>query len=439
MVSIQSDDNQQRLLVLPILLLTFAHMPQVIIANIDYTGHLWLTIFHGLQQAAPLLLAMAVAISRTNYQYDMQPLNACLSYVLLAKLLHTLGPDNIPTDIIAALFSGYAVVRVTPYTQKIRLPSWLRAFQGDAIVLLCNGFFCMLLSLPVAGLLHLFSQFLIHNQTTGLLLWLEPLLLLSGGTVSELNITATEWQSILASPYVWLVVLCISWIFQRAIVNIQGTRTQKFVLNGVLSLLMIMSGQAQPLLLLLLLWAPRHCVYALLVLGFINNGCSWLQEEQFAYSSIQLPAVWCAIPMSLFGILLYELRSYISQHPIQFEHTAVTTPEEIMKGSEPELLLDVDYLTISYLKAMGGLDNLVALRADLTRLIADVETVADLDRDRLHQLGVMSIKVVSTQRAELLTGPIALTLESRIHNLAKRQSLNLTPREVHPLMPFRID
>ncbi len=439
MVSIQSDDNQQRLLVLPILLLTFAHMPQVIIANIDYTGHLWLTIFHGLQQAAPLLLAMAVAISRTNYQYDMQPLNACLSYVLMAKLLHTLGPDNIPTDIIAALLSGYAIVRVTPYTQKIRLPSWLRAFQGDAIVLLCNGFFCMLLSLPVAGLLHLFSQFLIHNQTTELLLWLEPLLLLSGGTVSELNITATEWQSILASPYVWLVVLCISWIFQKAIVNIQGTRTQKFVLNGILSLLMIASGQAQPLLLLLLLWAPRHCLYALLVLGFINNGCSWLQEEQFAYSSIQLPAVWFAIPMSLFGILLYELRSYISQHPIQFEHTAVTTPEEIMKGSEPELLLDVDYLTISYLKAMGGLDNLVALRADLTRLIADVETVADLDRDRLHQLGVMSIKVVSTQRAELLTGPIALTLESRIHNLAKRQSLDLTPREAHPLMPFRID
>lgn len=439
MVSIQSDDNQQRLLVLPILLLTFAHMPQVIIANIDYTGHLWLTIFHGLQQAAPLLLAMAVAISRTNYQYDMQPLNACLSYVLLAKLLHTLGPDNIPTDIIAALLSGYAVVRVTPYTQKIGLPSWLRAFQGDAIVLLCNGFFCMLLSLPVAGLLHLFSQFLIQNQTTELLLWLEPLLLLSGGTVSELNITATEWQSILASPYVWLVVLCISWIFQKAIVNIQGTRTQKFVLNGVLSLLMIASGQAQPLLLLLLLWAPRHCVYALLVLGFINNGCSWLQEEQFAYSSIRLPEVWFAIPMSLFGILLYELRGYISQHPIQFEHTAVTTPEEIMKGREPELLLDVDYLTISYLKAMGGLDNLVALRADLTRLIADVETVADLDRDRLHQLGVMSIKVVSTQRAELLTGPIALTLESRIHNLAKRQSLDLTPREVHPLMPFRID
>jgi len=437
MVSIQSDDNQQRLLVLPILLLTFAHMPQAIIAGIDYTGHLWLTIFQGLQQAAPLLLAMALAISRSRYQYDMQPLNACLSYVLLAKLLHTLGPGNIPTDIIAALLSGYAVVWATPHTQKIRLPSWLRAFQGDAVVLLCNGFFCMLLALPVAGLLHLFSQFLLQNQTVELLLWLEPLLLLSGGSVPQLLAAQIEWHSFLASPYVWLVVLCISWIFQRALSNIPGTKIQKKVLNGILSLLMIASGQTQPMLLLLLLWAPRHCIYMLFILGFINNGSHWLQQDQISYASI--PDVWFAIPMSLFGILLYELRGYISQHPIQFANAAIAVPKERAETDEPDLLLDVDFLTISYLKAMGGLGNLVALRADLTRLIVDVETVADLDRDRLHRLGVMSIKTVSTQRAELLTGPIALTLESRIHNLAKRQSLDLTPREIHPLMPFRLD
>ena len=437
MVSIQSDDNQQRLLILPILLLTFAHMPQAIIAGIDYTGHLWLTIFQGLQQAAPLLLAMALAISRSRYQYDMQPLNACLSYVLLAKLLHSLGPANIPTDIIAALLSGYAVVWATPHTQKIRLPSWLRAFQGDAVVLLCNGFFCMLLALPVAGLLHLFSQFLLQNHTVELLLWLEPLLLLSGGSVPQLLATQVEWHSFLASPYVWLVVLCISWIFQRALIDIPGTKIQKKVLNGILSLLMIASGQTQPMLLLLLLWAPRHCIYMLFILGFINNGSHWLQQDQISYASI--PDVWFAIPMSLLGILLYELRGYISQHPIQFANAAAAISKELPETNEPDLLLDVDFLTISYLKAMGGLGNLVALRADLTRLIIDVETVADLDRDSLHHLGVMSIKTVSTQRAELLTGPIALTLESRIHNLAKRQSLDLTPREIHPLMPFRLD
>jgi phosphotransferase system IIB component len=437
MLSTSSDDNQQRLLILPILLLTFAHMPQVMIAGIDYTGHLWLTIFKGLQQSAPLLLAMTIAISRSRYQYDMQPLNACLSYVLLAKLLHSLGPANIPTDIIAALLSGYAVVWATPHTQKLRVPSWLRAFQGDAIVLLCNGFFCMLLSFPVIGLLHLFNQLILQHQTVELLLWLEPLLLLSGGTVSQLQLTLLPWHSFLASPYVWLVVLCISWIFQRALINITGTKIQKRVLNGILSLLMIASGQAQPMLLLLLLWAPRHCIYSLFVLGFINHGCHWLQQEQISYASI--PTVWFAIPMSLFGILLYELRSYLSHHPIHFFNAAMTEAVAGAKNNGPELLLDIDYLTISYIKAMGGLGNLVALRADLTRLIVDVETVADLHRDRLHQLGVMSIKILSTQRAELFTGPIALTLESRIQNLARRQSLDLTPREIHPLMPFRMD
>jgi phosphotransferase system IIB component len=294
-----------------------------------------------------------------------------------------------------------------------------------------------LLSLPVAGLLHLFNQLLLQHQTFELLLWLEPLLLLSGGTVAELQLTTLPWHSFLASPYIWLAILCISWIFQRALINIAGTKIQKRVLNSILSLLMIASGQAQPMLLLLLLWAPRHCIYTLFVLGFVNNGCHWLQQEQIAYASI--PTVWFAIPMSLFGILLYELRVYISQHPIHFLNAASNETVSQPLSNGPELLLDVDYLTISYIKAMGGLGNLVALRADLTRLIVDVETVADLDRDRLHQLGVMSIKILSTQRAELFTGPIALTLESRIHNLAKRQSLDLTPREIHPLMPFRMD
>jgi|GEM_PF-3931055 Phosphotransferase system IIB components len=438
MVSIQSDDNQQRLLILPILLLTFAHMPQVMIASIDYTGHLWLTIFKGLQQSAPLLLAMSIAISRSRYRYDMQPLNACLSYVLIAKLLHNLGPEHIPTEIIAALLSGYAVVLFTPYTQKIRLPAWLRAFQGDAVVLLCNGFFCMLLALPAAALLHLFNQYLLHNQTVEFLLWLEPWLLLAGGTMSPLQITPSAWHSFLASPYVWLIVLCISWIFQRALLHIAGTKTQKRVLNAVLSLLMIATGQPQPMLLLLLLWAPRHCIYTMIVLGFINHGCHWLQQEQITYAKI--PSVWFAIPMSLFGILLYEFSRHIIQHPIHFPNAeAVATAETQSATHESELLLDVDFLTISYLKAMGGLGNITALRADLTRLIVDVETVADMDKSRLHHLGVMSIKVISTQRAELVTGPIALTLESRIQNLARRQSLDLTPREIHPLMPFRLD
>jgi phosphotransferase system IIB component len=436
MVSSYPDDNQQRLLILPILLLTLANMPQVMIAHIQYTGHIWITIFNGLQQAAPILLAMALAISRSRYQFEMQPLNACLSYVILAKLLNSLGPQNIPTDIIAALFSGYSVVWLTPFTQKIRVPSWLRAFQGDAIVLLCNGLFSLLLSLPIIVFLHLFSQMIVQHQTIELLLWLEPLLLLSGGSVSQLHLVFAQWHSFLASPYIWLVVLCISWIFQRALVHIPGSRIQKRVLNGILSTLMIASGQTQPMLLLLLLWAPRHCIYTLFVLGFINSGCHWLQQEQVAYASIS--TVWFAIPMSLFGILLYEFRSYISKHPIHFFDAANEhVPQHSCSGVD--LLMDVDYLTISYIKAMGGLGNLVSLRADLTKLIADVETVADLDKDRLHQLGVMSIKTISMQRAELLTGPIALTLESRIHNLAKRQSLDLTPREIHPLMPFRMD
>ena len=47
---------------------------------------------------------------------------------------------------------------------------------------------------------------------------------------------------------------------------------------------------------------------------------------------------------------------------------------------QDNLLLDVDYLTINYLKALGGLDNLVSLKADLTKLVVEVETVADINK-----------------------------------------------------------
>ena len=93
------------------------------------------------------------------------------------------------------------------------------------------------------------------------------------------------------------------------------------------------------MLLLLLLWAPSALYLYIVCSGFVNNGCHWLQQEQIVYASI--PSVWFAIPMSLFGILLYELRVYISQHPIHFLNAASNEAVSQPLSNGPELLLDV--------------------------------------------------------------------------------------------------
>lgn len=239
-------------------------------------------------------------------------------------------------------------------------------------------------------------------------------------------------------------MLSISWIFQHAITKIAGSKQQKLTLNVILSMLAILSGQIQPVLLLLLFWAPWHCVAALIMLGFINYSCHWLQLEQAAYAT--LPQIWFAIPVTLFSLLAYELRHELARYPkamfsslFKNEHLTTTLTENEQDNHQDNLLLDVDYLTINYLKALGGLDNLVSLEANLTKLVVEVETVADINKQQLHEIGVMTVIVVSPQKAELMTGPIALTIESRIKSLAKRQSQDLTPRALHSLMPFKLD
>lgn len=439
-----SENNKQLVLLLPIFLLAFANIPHVFFSEIAYTGYIWLASIQGIAQIAPLLLCIALSISKTPYRHEMQPLNAALSYFILSELLHILAPTSINTNYFSALISAFSIISCTPFIRRIRVPVWLHSFQGDAIVLMGNSFICILLSFPIAGILHLIHFELNQIQNEDLLLTIEPIFYISGSKIAQYSSQPAQWQSLLASKHSWIIMLSISWIFQHAITKIAGSKQQKLTLNVILSMLAILSGQIQPVLLLLLFWAPWHCVAALLMLGFINYSCHWLQLEQATYAT--LPQIWFAIPVTLFSLLAYELRHELARYPkamfsslFKSEHLTTTLKENEPDNHQDNLLLDVDYLTINYLKALGGLDNLVSLEANLTKLVVEVETVADINKQQLHEIGVMTVIVVSPQKAELMTGPIALTIESRIKSLAKRQSQDLTPRALHSLMPFKLD
>ncbi len=439
-----SENHKQLVILLPVFLLAFANIPHMFFSEIAYTGYIWLASIQGIVQIAPLLVCIALIISKTPYKYEMQPLNAALGYFILSELLRILAPTTISTNYLSAFISAYSVIVFTPSIQRIRVPVWLRSFQGDSIVLMVNSLICMLLSFPIAGILHLVDFELNQVQSDSLLLCLEPLFYIGGSSIAQFSPQPENWQSLLASKHAWIIMLSISWIFQHAVAAIPGTKQQKWTLNIILSMLAIFSGQIQPVLLLLLFWAPWHCFGALLMLGFVNYGCHWLQLEQAAYAN--LPQIWFAIPVMLFSLLAYELRHDIVRYPKALfsslfvsKHLTTTMKDDKQDNHQDNLLLDVDYLTINYLKALGGLDNLVSLKADLTKLVVEVETVADINKPQLHEIGVMSVIIVTPQKAELMTGPIALTIESRIQGLAKRQSQDLTPRECRTLMPFKLD
>ena len=87
---------------------------------------------------------------------------------------------------------------------------------------------------------------------------------------------------------------------------------------------------------------------------------------------------------------------------------------------------------IYFTKALGGFGNLISLSSNLTALIVELEDPRQLDRNRLQQLGVITIQPVDSRRLMLLVGPIAESLEQKIRQLAERQSLDLQPRGAEP-------
>lgn len=438
-------ENSQLILLIPVIILivsNFSH--RLSIQEFTVISDLTQSILGGLAEIAPLLLAIAIVSSYSKRQYDMQPLNCALYYFVVAGLFKTLSPFGWSTGYISAAISASSVIFFTPYTRQVRLPIWLKSFQGDAIVLMLNAAMGIVIALPMIALLHGFQHIISLYTSENTRLWIEPLFYLLGTSFSKILPVQTNWHSLLSSHHAWFLMLSISWILQHAMHRLEITQTQRWLINLLLCCLTILTNHIQPVLLLLLLWAPWHGVFSLVVLGAINFICHLLQLEQSTYQYV--PELGFAIPASLFGLFGYELRHqlihWLIQHceqAIHFFATDAHFEQKPISSPHDDLLLDMDYLTISYLKALGGLDNLQSIRADMTRLIIDVETIADIDKQRLREIGVMSINIISTQRAELMTGPIALTLDSRLKILAKRQSLDLTPKENHILSPYRFE
>ena len=90
---------------------------------------------------------------------------------------------------------------------------------------------------------------------------------------------------------------------------------------------------------------------------------------------------------------------------------------------------------MGYLKALGGIGNLISMTATLTYLTVEVENPALLDEAALQRLGVITRFELDSHKLQLLIGPIAVQLDEKIQLLAARQSLDLQPRELQ-IAPF---
>ncbi|MFC3914707.1 PTS transporter subunit EIIC [Pseudaeromonas sharmana] len=402
----------------------------------------------------PLLLAIQLARALQPEPFPLQALNAALGYLLLSSTLEQLAPELNHSDMIAALLTGIISARLYPRLARLRLPPLLHSFKGPAIILMLNGLVCLLTLLPLIPVL----------------LWLEPELLRLG----HHWLTSPDKGFALGFIYQLLTPLGLNELFHDLLSNHAALNQpqlsflaahyaiQLFGLPGmalailkhppqpikraalaaaiVLMLTSLLSGVTSPLLLVLLLVSPSLFFIHALLAGLIMAFCLQVKLH-FILPGLPGDLVPLSIDTLPFGnlqffwlvMLTFSVYYVCCRLLLTIWPNAIRLLGMNSHAAEPVAHLapdsDLSVLAIGYLKALGGMGNLISMHASLTYLTIEVDNPLLLDNSALQQLGVITRFELDDRKLQLLVGPIAEPLADKIQTLAARQSLDLQPRE----------
>ncbi len=427
------------------------------------TRQLLLAAGQSLYDILPLCFAVLIASSLRREHFGIQAINATLGYLILVATLGVLAPQQQHTAMSCALVAGLASALSFPYLAKLRLPPLLHSFKGPAIILILNSLFCLLLSLPLAELCR----------------WLEPeLLRLGSGWLRE-----PEGGFTLGTIYQLLTPFGLHTIFHPllqpdpsgqldgqqltflsglyavkmfglpgmglALIH-QAPMAQRRAFIGATLLLSasgLITGVTEPLLLPLLLISPAlfctHALLAGLLLAFCQQahiqfaiphllgGVDSLWQNDAQSNTLQLYL------LAGFTLFLYFIASHLVLRLVGLRPYIWQSRDVDAMPRNHHAATDLSLLAVGYIKALGGLGNLISMSASLTYLTVEVENTELLDNDALQKLGVITRYELDSHKLQLLIGPIAVQLDHKIRQLAARQALDLQPK-AYQLAPFTL-
>lgn len=442
-------------LILPLTLMSIA-------ALLSYCGQGHYLINHLLGNAGdtlfgllPLLLAIQLARGLQRVPLPLQPINAALAYLIQSATLHLLSPDLRHVDIGCALIAGISSAMLAPRLSRLRLPPALHSFNGPAIVLILNSFIALLLVIPLAliynwlcpQLQQLASHWmnnaeqgfafgmLYHALTPiGLNETLHPLLHPRHGTLSLIQ------QSMLSAHHAILLFGLPGMALAMLHHVPRPLQRPSRMLFLLLTLSCWLTGYTAPLVLSLLLLSLPLFILHVILSGLVTAVCIELKlQAAIPQTGAGLELLWTqiwqndALQFSVLGcstLLLYGLCSQclLNLNPLRghtWSASEIQPPER--NHHKPS---DLSLLAVGYLKALGGLGNLVSLQASLTYLTVEVDNPVLIDSAALQKLGVITRFELDDRKLQLLIGPIAVQLDEKIQGLAARQSLDLQPRDI---------
>ncbi len=443
-------------LLLPVALMPLASLLCYFGQSHTLLGTLLLTAGQALFSILPLIIAMQLASGLQHGEAGQQPLNAAVGYLILSSTLHTLAPELRHAEMGCALVAGLSSAYFYPRLSRLRLPPLLHSFKGAAIVLILNSLLALLLAFPL----------------TALYCWLEPELLRLGARW----LANPEQGFALGFIYQLLTPFSLNEVF-HPLVQVNPGETfsppqlsflsahyavQIFGLPGLalalfryapheqrrpyvgFCLLLTLSGwltgfTAPLVLTLLFVSAPLFLFHALLA-GLIMAFCQVI-EIHFAIPKLtgDLSVLWSPelqrdplqfYTLGLITLLLYAYGCHLCLQLFHLKPMQWSPPQRQSEERNHHASSDLSMLAVGYLKALGGIGNLISMSSTLTYLTVEVENPTLIDATALQKLGVITRFELDNHKLQLLIGPIAVQLDDKIQLLAARQSLDLQPREL---------
>lgn len=409
----------------------------------------------GLFALLPLLITIQLAGQLQHEPFALQPLNASMAWLLLSSTLHGLAPELHHYEMLSALIAGTLSARLHPWLARLRLPPMLYSFKGPAIVIMLNCLACLLTLLPLLPLLR----------------WLEPELLRLGhhwlthpdrgfvlGFIYQLTTPfgMNRLFHLLATAHGGMGQEQISFVAAFYAVQLFGLPGMALALLArndsphrhllqigglLLTLSTLISGVTAPLLLVLLLLSPAlFCLHAVLA-GVVMSFCleiplsftiPALTEDLTPLHINELPLLhpqFLLLALVTLAVYYFASRMLLQLWPVDRHFWQEQAPRP-----EPESHTDLSLLAVGYLKALGGIGNLRNMDASLTYMTVEVESPELIDEQALIRLGVLTRFALDDCRLQLLVGPVAEQLASKLRSLAARQAIYLqhAPAQIAP-------
>lgn len=450
------DEMQQlgRALMLPIALLPVAgillRLGQPDLLDLKYIADAGNAVFINL----PLLFALGVSVGLAKDNNGTAALAAAVGYFIMTTVLLSINKE-IDTGVLGGVLVGIVAARLYNRYKAIKLPEYLAFFGGKRFIPIITGLSAVFLGMllgyiwpPIQYIIEVFGLWLLKSGPIGLFLYgvLNRVLLITGlhhvlnnlvwfvfgdfknvtGVVVHGDIarfmSGDKTAGFFMAGYFPIMMFGLP-AACLAMYHNASPENKKAVAGLLLSMALtsFLTGVTEPIEFSFVFLAPVLFAIHAILTGLSMSIMSILNVHLgFTFSAGLIDYILfykqAVNPIFLIPIGLIFFIIYYVTFSFAIKYFNLATPGRDIGSDNAGMinLVQPDSRALQFIKALGGVDNLISVDACTTRLRLIVKNSGNISQDMLRALGSRGTIAPSMESLQVVLGPIAEIIAAEI-------------------------